>query len=220
MSIIRGKFEDQLFEVKQKLIDLGNLSVEALKHSIDALDQQDMELALQIMDDDRKLNVLEEEINDLAILLIAKQQPVATDLRRLIVAIKIAGDLERIGDYAVNISKSTIRIGKEPLIKPIVHIRQMHRLTSEMVQLVIDAYMDEDVVKAKKVAEIDDRIDELYGETIQELLALNIDHPEMTSQITQLSFISRYLERAADHVTNISENIIYLVKGKRYDLND
>jgi phosphate transport system protein len=217
--VVRGKFEEDLKTLHDKLLELGNFAVNALNQALEALENKDIELALKILEDDAEANILEEEINDFAILLIAKQQPVAVDLRRLIVAIKIATDIERMADYAVNIAKSTIRIGKEPLVKPIEHIKEMHQLSQKMLKLALDAFHEEDLNKAKQVAQMDDKVDDLYGQTIKELLSLAQSNPEKLAQITQLSFISRYLERSADHVTNIAENVFYLVKGKRYDLN-
>lgn len=217
--VVRGKFEEDLKTLQHKLLELGNFAVNALNHSLTALENKDIELALKILEEDADANILEEEINDFAILLIAKQQPVAVDLRRLIVAIKIATDIERMADFAVNIAKSTIRIGNEPLVKPIEHIKQMHQLSVEMLKLSLEAFNEEDLGKAKQVAQMDDQVDDLYGQTIKELLTLAQSKPEQLAQITQLSFISRYLERAADHVTNIAEHVFYLVKGKRYDLN-
>jgi len=217
--VVRGKFDEDLKTLHSKLLELGDFAVNALTQSLVALENKDIELALKILEDDAEANILEEEINDFAILLIAKQQPVAVDLRRLIVAIKIATDIERMADFAVNIAKSTIRIGNEPLVKPIEHIKQMHDLSLQMLRLSLEAYNEEDLGKARQVAQMDDQVDDLYGQTIKELLSLAQSKPEHLAQITQLSFISRYLERAADHVTNIAENVFYLVKGKRYDLN-
>lgn len=217
--VVREKFEYDLKNLREKLVEIGNLTEIALSRAIHALENHDIEEALQIIDDDNKVDDLDEEINDLAILLIAKQQPVAIDLRRIIVAIKISNDIERMADFAVNIAKSTIRIGDEPLIKPINHIKKMHAIASEMLTLSIKAFNEEDVVLAKKVADMDDQVDELYGETIRELLEMMPNKKESSQQITQLTFICRYIERTADHATNISESILYLVKGKHYDLN-
>ncbi|WP_071460134.1 phosphate signaling complex protein PhoU [Bacillus massilinigeriensis] len=218
--VVREKFHDDLKDLQSKIMELGSLASIQLTKSLDALENRDVELALKIMDDDIKVDMLEEDINDCAILLIAKQQPVAVDLRRIIVAIKIATDIERIADFGVNIAKSAIRIGNEPLVKPIEHIKEMHRQSLEMLRLTLEAFYEEDVAKAKMVAEMDDRVDALYGQVIRDLLELNQANPGHLSQITQLSFICRYLERAADHTTNIAESIFYLVKGKRYDLNN
>ncbi|HWO77643.1 MAG TPA: phosphate signaling complex protein PhoU [Bacillus sp. (in: firmicutes)] len=216
---VREQFEINLKELQDKLIQLGNFAKSALINALDALENQDVEKALEIMDEDVNADLLEDEINDTAILLIAKQQPVAIDLRRIIVAIKIASDLERMADFAVNIAKSTIRIGNQPLVKPIDSIKKMHESTIKMIELAIEGYYQEDLVKAKELADIDDVVDDLYGSTIQELLSLMQTQPENHSQITQLSFVCRYLERTADHATNIAEYIFYLVKGRRYDLN-
>ncbi|MGM0835739.1 MAG: phosphate signaling complex protein PhoU [Bacillota bacterium] len=218
---VRGQFQIDLNALRDKLLELGSLAEIALGKSINTLTNKDIDQALQIIEDDYKADRLDEEINDFAILLIAKQQPVAVDLRRIIVAIKISTDVERIADFAVNIAKSTIRIGEksEDLI-PIEKIVKMHNIATEMLSLSLKAYYDEDVVLAKQVAEMDDQVDELYGENIRELLKLTKDYPDMIPQITQLSFICRYIERMADHTTNISENILYLVKGRHYELNE
>lgn len=216
---IRERFEIDLKKLRDKLIEIGSLTEIALSKSIDALENQNIEEALQIIEDDYRVDDLDEEINDLAILLIAKQQPVATDLRRIIVAIKIASDIERMADFAVNIAKSTIRIGDDPLVKPIVSIRKMHEIATKMLTLSVKAFNEEDLVLAKEVADMDDQVDELYGETIREILDLMAIKKESLQQLIQLAFICRYIERTADHATNISESTLYLIKGQRYDLN-
>ncbi|MDR4889756.1 phosphate signaling complex protein PhoU [Fredinandcohnia sp. QZ13] len=216
---VRATFQAELNELKEMIIQLGNQAQEAVGQAIDALKNQDVDKALKIIENDNQLNIMEEEINDKAILLIAQQAPVAIDLRRVIVAIKISSDLERIGDLAVNIAKSVIRIGTQQLIKPIEDIPRMAEVANKMVADSLRAYNEEDVVLAKNVAKVDDEVDEAYGKLIKELLELMTQKPENISQITQLSFICRNIERVADHSTNISESILYLIKGKRYDLN-
>ena len=218
--VIRERFHGDLKALREKLVEIGSLTENSINKSFQALKEKDVETALAVIDEDSKVDRLEEEINDLAILLIAKQQPVAVDLRRVIVAIKIASDIERMADFSVNVAKSTIRIGKEPLIKPLEHITKMHELATEMLSLSLKSYYEEDILLAKKVAEMDDQVDSLYGETITELLSLAKEKQEALPQITQLLFIARYLERFADHATNIAESVFYLVKGKRYDLNE
>ncbi|TYR82405.1 phosphate signaling complex protein PhoU [Priestia megaterium] len=218
--VVREKFHGDLKILREKLLEIGRLAEVALNKSVEALQTKNVDLALEIIDSDIEVDQLEEEINDLAILLIAKQQPVAIDLRRIIVAIKIASDIERMADFAVNIAKSSIRIGKEELIKPLEHVQKMHTIATEMLELSLKAYHEEDLVLAKKVAEMDDEVDALYGTTIKDLLSLAKEKQEAINQITQLLFVARYLERMADHTTNVAESIFYLVKGKRYDLND
>jgi len=217
---IRANFQAELNKLKEMILELGDQALNAVGQSIEALKTQDLDKALKIIENDGQINFLEEEINDKAILLIAQQAPVAIDLRRVIVAIKISSDLERVGDLAVNIAKSVIRIGTKPLIKPIEEIPRIAEKANKMVADSLKAYNDEDVEFAKKVAKLDDEIDEAYGRLIQELLELMTQKPEYTAQITQLSFICRHVERVADHSTNISEHLLYLVKGRRYDLND
>ena len=218
--VVREKFNDELKDLQNRLIDLGNFTIEALGKSLVALETGNVDLALKIIEDDTDADNMEEEINDVAIMLITKQQPVAIDLRRIIVAIKIANDIERIADFAVNIAKATIRIGNEPLVKPIVHIKKMHEISTEMLRLALISFNEEDVVKARQVAEMDDEVDALYKQTIKNLLELNQKNQDFMPQIAQLSFVCRYLERSADHVTNIVEHVFYLVKGRRYDLNN
>ncbi|KZE66433.1 PhoU family transcriptional regulator [Fictibacillus phosphorivorans] len=218
--VVRENFQLQLEEMKQAIVQISKLTEEALELSVDALKNQDLDKALQIIENDNRINVLEDEINDMAILLIAKQAPVASDLRRIIAAIKISSDIERMADFAVNIAKSTIRIGKEELIKPLEELPKMAHHAINMLRTATKAYIDEDVALAKELGELDDFVDETYGKIIKELLELMTQHPEQLSQISQLLFVCRYIERTADHATNIAESIIFLVKGKRYGLND
>lgn len=217
--VVREKFHYDLDVLQIKVNELGKFAIRALEKSMIALESKDIDLSLDIIDSDTIADVLEEEINDFAILLIAKQQPVAIDLRRIIVAIKIVTDLERIADFAVNIAKATIRIGNEPFIKSIDNLKQMHMIAEKMLKLSLESFVEEDVMKAKKVAELDDEVDSLYGQTIMQLLGEQNGNTDL-GQITQLSFVARYLERAADHTTNIAESIFYLVKGRHYDLNE
>lgn len=217
--IPREKFQIDLNELQKKLMQLGEFTDRALRSSVESLEAKDIDLAMKVMEDDNDANLLHEEINDFAILLIAKQAPVAIDLRRIITGMKIADDMERIADFAVNISKSTIRIRDEEHISTLTRIKKMYEITSNMFKLALEAFNEEDTQKARKVADMDDEVDDLFGKTVMELLQHNQQSPVNTVLIIQLLLVCRYLERAADHVTNIAEQIVYLVKGKRYDLN-
>jgi len=218
--VVREKFEQELREVQEQFISLSKLSISTLDKSITALLNHDVDSSLSIIQNDININRIEEEINDRVILLLAKQQPVATDLRRLIVMIKAAHDMERVGDYAVNIAKETIRIGKAEFVYPIRNIEEMRTKTISMLEQVMIAFTEENVEKAREIASLDDQVDSLYGQTIQQLLKVGAEQPDKLSQITQLSFVCRYLERSADHATNIAEQLFYLVKGRHYDLNN
>ncbi|MEG0450814.1 MAG: phosphate signaling complex protein PhoU [Lysinibacillus sp.] len=217
---VRERFEQDLQAVQQQFIDMSSLSIQALKNAFNAMLTQDLEQAFKVLEDDIVINRLEEEINDRVILLIAKQQPVATDLRRLMVLVKAASDLERVGDYAVNIAKEAIRIGKEPLVFPTKNLQTMCEKAVEMLESVVLAFTEEDTVKAKEIADLDDYVDDLYGATVALLLRAGVDNPAHFHQITLLTFVCRYLERSADHATNIAEHLFYLIKGKHYELNN
>ncbi|TQR18589.1 phosphate signaling complex protein PhoU [Psychrobacillus soli] len=216
----REKFNAELQKVQDLLLELSNTAISTLDKSMDYLLGNDIEGALTVINNDVHINRMEEEVNDRVILLIAKQQPVATDLRRLMVLVKIASDMERIGDYAVNIAKETIRIGKDEHIEPIHLLDEMRVKTIAMLKQILDAFIHENIDEAKKIAKLDDEVDELYGHAIRTLLNVGVKKPEQLSQVTQLSFVCRYLERSADHATNLAERLLYLLKGKHYELNN
>lgn len=217
---VRERFEQELKEIQAQFVEIATRSIDALKTAFEALLEQNLEKSLKILEDDLVINRLEEEINDRVILMIAKQQPVATDLRRLMVLVKAASDMERVGDYAVNIAKETIRLGKQPLVFPTTNLQTMCNKTVEMLESIITAFKEEDTVRAKEIAELDDYVDDLYGATVTLLLRAGAENPAHISQITHLTFVCRYLERSADHATNIAEHLFYLIKGKHYELNN
>ena len=217
--MVRERFEHDLISVQQDLMELCDKSIFALDLSFKAFMEKDIDLALEVIEADLHINRLEEMINDRVILLIAKQQPVATDLRRLMVVIKAAADMERVGDYAVNIAKETIRIGREPFITEVTEIEEMCILTTSMLRQIVEAFIEENTSKAKQIADLDDQIDALYGQIISRLMALTVTKGHI-AQLTYLSFICRYIERCADHATNIAEHLFYLVKGQHYELNN
>mgnify|MGYP001253802362 CR=1 FL=1 len=216
---VRKSFEKEIEGLKNSLLNMVELAEKAIASSLEALKTQDLKLAEEVIKNDQEINQIDEYINNKVISMIAQQQPVATDLRKIIVALKISTDVERIGDLAVNIAKSTLHIGKEKLIKPIIDIPKMAEIAQLMLHQAFEAYNKEDVELALKLAEVDDQIDEMYGKLIKELLALMARNPENIAQITQLAFICRYIERVGDHATNMAENIIYMVKGKQSNLN-
>jgi phosphate transport system protein len=218
--MVRERFENDLQDVQEAMLELSTKAIDAFELAFKAFVEKDMDLALEIIEMDKDINRLEEAINDRVILLIAKQQPVATDLRRLIVMIKASADMERVGDYAVNIAKETIRMGKDPFITPIETLEDMHFRTASMLRQIVKAFIEENTAKAKEIADLDDQVDELYGDTVSNLMRLSSVQTENLSQITYLSFIARYIERCADHATNIAEHLFYLVKGHRYELNN
>ncbi|MDQ6599659.1 phosphate signaling complex protein PhoU [Bacillus salipaludis] len=215
----RSNFDNQLNELKKLVLDMAKKSEIAIKDAMDALIQQDLEKAKEIINADNIIDDLEQDINNKAIILIAKESPVATDLRRIIAALKISSEVERIGDLAVNIAKSSLHIGQEKHVKEIIDIPNMMNLALEMLSEALSAFYTEDITLAQSCAEKDDIVDEMYGNLVHELMGYIPKNPNATNQITQLAYVCRYIERIADHSTNISENVIFLVTGNRYNLN-
>ncbi|PEJ56944.1 MULTISPECIES: phosphate signaling complex protein PhoU [unclassified Bacillus (in: firmicutes)] len=216
---MRNQFETELKSLQEMIIELAEKTKKAVVKSMDAFRTENIELALEVIDEDERINKLEKEVNELILVIITRQQPVAVDLRRNLTAIKIAHDLERVADYAVNIAKSTIRIRGRQENLPIENIEKMHELGLDMLTKASEAYRTEDLQAAKEIGEIDDLVDELYGTTVRNLMSSIVESPEHVANILQMAFICRYLERIADYATNIAENIYYLVKGKHYLLN-
>ncbi|MBP3039597.1 phosphate signaling complex protein PhoU [Bacillaceae bacterium Marseille-Q3522] len=217
----RKNFDSNLNSLKEKLLDMAEKSQQAVKLAMEAFLEQNIEKAEQVTKQDAAIDKLDVDINNQAILLIAREAPVATDLRKIIVALRISTEVERIGDMAVNIAKSTLHVGQETSsIKEVSEISKMLNIAMEMYTDSLTAYYTEDVHIAKDCADKDDLVDELYGKIIKDLFHYIPTHPSATNQIMQLAFICRFIERIADHVTNISENVIYLATGKTLSLNE
>jgi phosphate transport system protein len=215
----RSKFDNKLMQLKEKLIDMEGLAEQAIKNSLSALIDQDSEKAKLVINGDSQINSLEHEIHDKALLLITRESPVARDLRAINVALKVSSEVERMGDMAVNIAKAAVHIGNDKHIKEIIDLQKMMDTALAMLSMSIKAYISEDILLAQKCAEKDDEVDKMFGHLVHELISLVPENPNATNQIIQLSFVCRFIERIADHSTNISENVIYLVTGKRYELN-
>jgi len=217
---VRQDFVKQLEKLKESLLEMGSLTEDAINKAVTALKTQDLELAQKIMEADDVIDEMELKIENDCLTLIATQQPMAKDLRRIATAFKIVTDLERIADYAVDIARITLNIGNEPLIKPLIDIPRMAEITQGMVRDALDAYVKEDAELGYKVAQDDDLVDKLHHQIFNELLLYMMEDPKKIPQATQLIFVSRYLERIADHATNVGEEVIYLVTAKRLELND
>lgn len=217
--VIRENFENNLLKIKSKVTEMGELSIASLEKAFNALKTQDVEIALKVIDEDADIDNLDMEINQLVIWLMAKEQPVARDLRVMIGVLKISSEIERIADFAVNIAKATIKIGKTNSLLSITHLEQMKEVSIQMLQKALQSFMEENIVLAKEVSGLEDEVDKYNGETYKTLTNYLSEHPEETNQLVQLLFVNRYLERTADHITNIAESSAYLIKGKIYDFN-
>jgi phosphate transport system protein len=215
----RKEFDHALQELKDLLVEMGSRVEKALERSVLSLKSQDINLANIIIHEDREINSIEDKIMEVGSRLVATQSPVAKDLRRILVAFKISSDLERMADLSVDIAKVTIRIGDELLFKPLLDIPRMAEIVQKMIQDAIQSYVTENIDLAFKMAKDDDLVDHLYSQTLREMFTYMSENPKHINQAMLLSFVCRYMERIADHATNIGENVVYLVIGKRPDLN-
>ena len=213
-------FEEKMSLLQEKLMLMGSLVEESIARSIEALKKQDLELAQAVIDGDDIIDRLEREIEEKCLEVIATQQPMAKDLRRVATLFKMINDLERMADYATSISKITLRIANQPLIKPLVDIPRMALLSQKMVKQALDAYVREDVELAAAVGRDDDEVDNLFGQIFRELLTIMMENPKTITQATHLLFVGRWLERISDHATNIAEEVVFLVTGEKRKLNE
>lgn len=216
---MRTHFQEQLRELNQEILKMGTLVEESINKGLRSLANQDQDLAKQVIDEDEAVNAMELQVEDLCTVLIAKEQPVAGDLRHIVTCLKVVTQLERIGDHAVHLAKTTLKIGAEKLVKPLLSIPQMAEIGVSMLHDTMTAFVEGDVDKAVEVSRRDNEIDDLYNQVMRELLTYMMEKPQVISQAILLLFAARHLERLGDHVTNINEWIVYERTGKHSELN-
>ncbi|MDA8227381.1 MAG: phosphate signaling complex protein PhoU [Desulfitobacterium hafniense] len=219
MGFTRQIFDKALEELQQEILRMGSLVEQAIHEAVQSMAQQDVALAEKVMAADNFIDQLELDIEDKCTKLIATQQPMARDLRKIGTGIRIITDLERMGDHAFDIAKTTLRLANDPLIKPLIDIPRMAGLAQKMVKDSLDSYVHLDVELARKMCADDDKVDEIYSYIFDELIGIMEKDPSTVYQATHLLFVARYIERIADHATNIGEAVIYLVTGVRKELN-
>lgn len=202
----------------QRLKDMGGEVERILQGCMQTLISLDREQAEFWITEDQKINDYERQVDDECVRLIATQQPVAKDLRKIISAMKISTDLERMGDLAIDIAKIVRRI-EGPLLKELVDIPHMAEKALAMMKQGLEAYAGEDMELAHDLAVQDDQVDKLYNKVLRDLLIIMTENPDVLDQGMYLAFVGRYLERFADHATNIGENVIYIATAGRQDLN-
>ena len=208
-------YEDELASLDKKIAQMGGLTEKQVANAADALRQRDADLARTTIAADIKIDELEREIEDQSISMIARRQPMALDLRQIMVAVKITSDLERIGDLAKNIAKRTLSIHGEKQPNQLVHgMKNMQELALAQLKDVLDAYTERNTEKALSVWRRDEEIDAIYNSLFRELLTYMMEDPRNISLCTHLLFCAKNLERIGDHTTNIAENVHYLVLGK------
>ena len=217
--MVRQAFKEQVEELLDDLLLMGQMVSHALDLSIQALVRQDTKLAQQVIDGDVDVNAAQHDIDEKCLVLIATQQPMASDLRTLLAVTNIAAELERIGDYTVGIAKLVLRVGGRPLIKPLIDIPLMADQSRQMLTGVLQAFADQDAEAACQIAASDTVVDNLYSQVADDLLAIMQKDPQTIAQATYLLWVAHNLERIADRTTNIAERIVFVVSGEVVTLN-
>ena len=207
-------YEAELKQLHLKILEMGGFGEKQIVNAVAALVSRDDALARATIERDHTMNRMDVEIDDLCLRLLALHQPAAKDLRLITTGLKITTDLERIGDMAVNICERTVELNLEAQLKPFIDIPRMAEVAQAMLRQSLDAFVREDVELALKVCRDDDIIDQLNGQMFRELLSYMIEDPQTITRAIRLLFIGKYLERIADHATNISEMVVFMVKGK------
>lgn len=207
-------FDNELKELRENVLKLGCMVENAIRDSVKALVERDSELAREVIKRDHLVNALDVRIDEECVRLIALRQPMARDLRLITTAMKITTDLERMGDMAVNIAERAIELNQEPQLKPFVNIPKMAEITQQMVRDALDSFVTGCSRLPYEVIKRDDEVDDLTVRNFEELLALMIQDPKIIPLAIKRTYIAKYLERIADHTTNIAEMIIYMCKGK------
>ncbi len=207
-------FDEELADLKTKLLRMAAQTEDQIDQALTALVTRDSALAREVIERDHQINALDVEIDEESIRLLALHQPAARDLRLVTTAMKIATELERISDLSENVSERVIELNEEPQLKPYIDIPMMGNMARMMVKHSIDAFVKDDAQLARKVLADDDYVDDLMEQLFRELLSYMLEDTRTISRAIRLSFIAKYLERMADHATNIAELVVYLVEGK------
>lgn len=205
-------------ELLDEILLLGSKVEEAILTAVDSLKKRDMDTAQRVYKGDSAINKKRYEIENETLILIATQQPMARDLRVMASIIEIAGELERMGDYAKGIALISIRIGDDPLIKPLIDVPRMAEITADMLHRALGAFVNNDLETARNIPEEDDEVDALYNQVYRELLTFMIKDPSTIDNATYLIWVAHNLERTADRVTNICERILFIESGEMVEI--
>jgi phosphate transport system protein len=208
------KYEEDLKKLREEILYMGGLVEDQIQKAVKSLVDRDSELAKIIIERDHEVNRLDVEIDELCIRLLALHQPAGKDLRFITTGLKITTDLERIGDMSVNTCERALELNQEPQLKPYIDIPRMARIAQRMTRESLDAFVREDTSLALKVCKDDEEIDQLNSQIFREVITFMIEDPHTINRAMKISSISKYLERMADHATNIAEMVIFMVKGK------
>lgn len=212
MIKMRSRFDEQLEELHEEMIEMGNKIIKSIQMAIEALVSKDVVTAKAIMESDTEVDHMQKKIEAICFNLLIQQQPVAKDLRTVTAAMKMVTDMERIGDHAADISEITILMGENSQVEKFEHISKMAAETMLMLTHSIEAYVEKDTVKAKEVIDHDDIVDDLFVEAKKDVIKLILNSSNEGEEATDLLMIAKYFERIGDHATNIAEWVIYSLK--------
>ena len=207
-------FHEELDALKQTLLAMGGLVEDQIRRAMRALLERDDVIAQEVIDRDRQVNTYDVEVDEQCVNLLALHQPAASDLRFITTAMKIVTDLERIGDQAVNIAQRALELNREPQLKPYIDLPRMADRAQRMVKESLDAFVAGDTALARQVCAADAEVDALKEQIFRELLTYMMEDPRTVSRAIRVILISRFIERVADHATNVAEMVIYLVDAK------
>jgi phosphate transport system protein len=215
----RETFDRDLRALQDDLLRMGALVEDAVRRSLEALRTRSEALAGEVIGADDQVDALHLELEDRCLQLMATQQPMAKDLRRIAAVWAMSIDLERMGDHAEDIARITRRMAQEPLLKPLIDIPRMGDIVRTMLREGLDAFVQGDTALAERMAAKDDEVDHLFSQIFRELLTYMIEDPKSISRATHLLMVAQALERIGDHATNIAERVIYMVTGTLRELN-
>jgi phosphate transport system protein len=216
--MVRKTFETEIQQVKDEVLVLGSMVEEAILNTVEALKKRDIKASEEILKADKLVNTKRFDIENRLMILIATQQPMAHDLRLLASTLEIISELERMGDYAKGIANINIRMGDDPLLKPLIDIPRMAQKDVDMLHRALTAFVNEDVEAAKALPVEDDEVDALYNQIYRELMTLVIQDPKMIERANWLLWVAHNLERVADRVTNICERTIFIATGEMTEI--
>jgi phosphate transport system protein len=214
-SHIISRYDDELRHLESLIAKMGGMAETQLASAIDAVARRDSDLAAQVIEDDDKVDKLEHEVDELAVRLLALRQPMATDLRHVLSARRVAGELERIADYAANVAKRSLVLNQMPPVRPVYAIPRMGQLVQAMIKGALDAYVAHDADKAVAVWRSDEQVDELHNSLFRELLTYMMEDPRSITTCAHLLFMAKNIERMGDHTTNIAEMIYFSERGEQ-----
>jgi phosphate transport system protein len=219
---MRKTFETEIQQLKDDLLLLGSMVEGAILHSVQALKKRDLEASRRIYEMDSQINAKRFAIEEQVMVAIATQQPMAHDLRLLASILEVAGELERMGDYAKGIATVNIRMGEQPLLKPLVDVPRMAQKAADMLHRALTAFVNEDAEAARTIPNEDDEVDQLYTQVYRELMTFVMADAKSIERANWLLWVAHNLERVADRVTNICERTIFIVTGeiKEIDSSD